>query len=56
LGGIVIIALFYAGDFSLPYLVSALEIFAGLLISNRLGVRRLPFFALFPALSCGIVN
>lgn len=44
LGAIVIIALFYVGDFSFVYLVLALGIFAGLLIINRLGVRRLPFY------------
>ena len=44
LGAIVIIALFYVSEFSLPYLLSALGIFAGLLILNRLGVRRLPFY------------
>lgn len=44
LGVIVIIALFYVGDFSLLYLVLALGIFAGLLILNRLGVRRLPVY------------
>jgi NhaA family Na+:H+ antiporter len=44
LGAIVIIALFYMGDFSLLYLVLALGIFAGLLILNRLGVHRLPFY------------
>jgi NhaA family Na+:H+ antiporter len=44
LGAIVIIALFYVGNFSFLYLVLALGIFAGLLIINRLGVRRLPFY------------
>jgi NhaA family Na+:H+ antiporter len=44
LGAIVIIALFYMGDFSFLYLVLALGIFAGLLILNRLGVQRLPFY------------
>jgi NhaA family Na+:H+ antiporter len=44
LGAIVIIALFYVGNFSLLYLVIALVIFAGLLILNRLGVHRLPFY------------
>lgn len=44
LGAIIIIALFYAGDFSLLYLILALGIFVGLLILNRLGVRRLPFY------------
>ena len=44
LGAIVVIALFYVGDFSLAYLVLALGIFAGLLILNRLGVHRTPFY------------
>jgi len=44
LGAIVIIALFYVGDFSLLYFLSALGIFAGLLILNRLHVHRLPFY------------
>ena len=44
LGAIVVIALFYVDDFSLLYLVLALGIFAGLLMLNRLGVRRLPFY------------
>lgn len=41
LGAIVIIALFYVGDFLLLYLVLALGVFSGLLILNRLGVHRL---------------
>jgi Na+:H+ antiporter, NhaA family len=49
LGAIVVIALFYVGNFSLLYLVLALGIFAGLLILNRLGERRLPFY-LIPGL------
>lgn len=44
LGAIFVIAMFYTGDFSLLYLVLALGIFAGLLILNRLGVHRLPFY------------
>src|SRR4051794_28984634 len=44
LGAIIVIAVFYVSDFSLLYLVSALGIFAGLLLLNRLGVRRLPFY------------
>jgi Na+:H+ antiporter, NhaA family len=44
LGAIVIIALFYMGSFSLLYFVSALAIFAGLFILNRLGVQRLLFY------------
>ncbi len=46
LGAIIVIALFYVGDFSLLYLVLALGIFAGLQIFRRFGVRRL---ALLPA-------
>lgn len=44
LGAIVVIALFYVSDFSLLYLVLALGMFAGLLMLNRLGVHRLPFY------------
>jgi NhaA family Na+:H+ antiporter len=44
LGAVVVIALFYLGDFSLLYLVLALGIFAGLLILNRLGVLWLPLY------------
>jgi NhaA family Na+:H+ antiporter len=44
LGAIIIIALFYVGDFSLFYLVLALGIFVGLLILNRLGVQRLSIY------------
>lgn len=44
LGAIVLIALFYVRDFSMPYFSSALAIFLGLLLLNRLGVRRLPFY------------
>jgi NhaA family Na+:H+ antiporter len=44
LGAIVVIALFYVGNFSLLYFGLALGIFAGLLIINRLGVLRLPFY------------
>ncbi len=44
LGAIVIIALFYVGDFSLIYLMLALGILAGLFVLNRLGVHRLPFY------------
>jgi len=44
LGAIIIIAMFYVGNFSLLYLCLALVIFAGLLILNRLGVHRLPFY------------
>jgi len=44
LGSIVIIALFYIVDLSLLYFVLAFGIFAGLLMLNRLGVKRLPFY------------
>jgi NhaA family Na+:H+ antiporter len=44
LGAIIIIALFYVGDFSLVYFGLALGIFAGLLLLNRLGVHRLPVY------------
>jgi NhaA family Na+:H+ antiporter len=44
LGAIIIIALFYVGDFSFLYLMLALTVFAGLLILNRLNVRGLPFY------------
>ncbi|MFA7404688.1 MAG: Na+/H+ antiporter NhaA [Pelobacteraceae bacterium] len=41
LGAIIVIALFYQGDFSLLYFVLALGVYAGLLILNRLGVNKL---------------
>ncbi|MHB8772757.1 MAG: Na+/H+ antiporter NhaA [Syntrophales bacterium] len=44
LGAIVVIALFYAGSLSLPYLLLASGVFAGMLVLNRLGVRRLPLY------------
>jgi NhaA family Na+:H+ antiporter len=44
LGAIVVIALFYVGDFSLPHLLAALGIFAGMAALNRLGVLRLRFY------------
>ena len=44
LGAIVIIAMFYVGNFSLLYLCLALGVFVGLLILNRLGVHRLTFY------------
>jgi NhaA family Na+:H+ antiporter len=58
LGAIIIIALFYVGDFSLLYLVLALGIFVGLLILNRLGVQRLSIYlvlglVMWPCLSSG---
>jgi NhaA family Na+:H+ antiporter len=44
LGAIIIIAIFYVGDFSFLNLILALAIFAGLLVLNRLGVQGLPFY------------
>jgi len=44
LGAIIIIAIFYVGHFSFLYLVIALGIFGALLILNRVGVQRLPFY------------
>lgn len=44
LGAILIIALFYVGDFSFFYLMLALAVFAGLLVLNRLGVQGLAFY------------
>jgi len=44
LGAILVIALFYVGDFSLIYLLLAMGVFAGLLILNRLGVLGLAYY------------
>ena len=44
LGAIVVIALFYAENFSLLYLVLALGVFALLVVFNRSGVQRLSFY------------
>lgn len=44
LGAIAVIGIFYSKDFSLPFLLAALAVFAGLLIFNRLRVRRLAFY------------
>jgi NhaA family Na+:H+ antiporter len=41
LGAILMIAIFYVGDFSLLYLMLSLAIFAGLILLNRLGVNSL---------------
>ena len=41
LGAVLMIAIFYVGDFSFLYLVLALAIFAGLIVLNRLGVNSL---------------
>jgi len=50
LGAILIIAIFYVGDFSFLYLMLALTVYAGLLILNRLGVHGLPFYLIPGAL------
>ena len=50
LGAIVVIALFYVGNFSLPYFAGALAVFALLLLFNRLGVNRLAAYLLPGAL------
>ncbi len=50
LGAIIIIALFYVGDFSFLYLVLTLAIFVGLLALNRLGVRRLSIYLILGVL------
>jgi NhaA family Na+:H+ antiporter len=44
LGAIMVIALFYVGDFSALYLALALGIFGAMIAMNRLGVRRLVFY------------
>lgn len=44
LGAIIVIAVFYVGNFSLMYLLLSLSIFAGLIILNRLGVTRLAWY------------
>jgi NhaA family Na+:H+ antiporter len=44
LGAILIIAIFYVGDFSFLYLMLALTVYAGLLVLNRLGVHGLAFY------------
>ncbi len=44
LGAIFVIALFYVGDFSLTYLLLSLGVFVGLLVLNRLGVKRLAWY------------
>jgi NhaA family Na+:H+ antiporter len=49
LGAILIIAIFYVGDFSFLNLILALVIFAGLLVLNRLRVHGLAFY-LIPGL------
>ncbi|GFE62819.1 Na+/H+ antiporter NhaA [Geobacter sp. AOG2] len=41
LGAILVIALFYQSDFSLPYFILSLGVYAGLLALNRFGVNRL---------------
>lgn len=44
LGAIIVIALFYVGDFSPAYFLLALGIFAGLFFLNRLRVHALPIY------------
>ena len=44
LGAIAVIGIFYSKDFSLPFLLAALAVFAGLLIFNRLRMRHLAFY------------
>lgn len=44
LGAILVIALFYVGDFSLTYFLLSMSVFAGLLVLNRLGVRGLIYY------------
>lgn len=44
LGAIIVIALFYAADFSASFLVAAVGAFAILVALNRLGVNRLPLY------------
>lgn len=44
LGAIIIIAIFYVGHFSFIYLSLSLGIFLLLIVFNRMGVRRLPFY------------
>jgi Na+:H+ antiporter, NhaA family len=41
LGAILMIAIFYVGDFSFLYLTLALAVFAGLLVMNRMGINSL---------------
>lgn len=49
LGAIVVIALFYVGNFSLGYFVGALAVFALLLLMNRIGVTRLWLYLMLGA-------
>jgi Na+:H+ antiporter, NhaA family len=44
LGAILMIALFYVGDFSLLYLLLSLAFFAGLIVMNRLGFNSLAWY------------
>jgi len=50
LGAMLVIALFYAEGFSLAYLLSALAVFAFLLVLNRLRVNSLPVYLLLGVL------
>jgi NhaA family Na+:H+ antiporter len=44
LGAIIVIALFYVGEFSFVYFALAVGVFAGLILLNRLGVQRLVLY------------
>ena len=44
LGAILMIAVFYVGDFSLFYLVLSLAFFAGLIVLNRMGINSLAMY------------
>lgn len=44
LGAILVIAVFYVGDFSLTYFLLAIGVYAGLLVLNRLGVLKLVYY------------
>lgn len=44
LGAIIVIALFYVGSFSLPFLIMAVVVFLFLLLMNRLGINYLPVY------------
>lgn len=46
LGAIIIIAVFYVGDFSFLYLMLSLGVFAILLVLNRIGINHLAFYLL----------
>jgi NhaA family Na+:H+ antiporter len=46
LGAVVVIAIFYTADLSMPALGAAAAVFGGLLVANRLGVRHAVFYGL----------